>query len=66
MAELLHRGLTGQGHTVEVASDGLKGLEKARTMFFDAIVLDVMLPGMDGLHVARRLRAGGIWTRARQ
>jgi two-component system, OmpR family, response regulator MprA len=59
MAKLLHRGLTGQGHTVEVASDGLKGLEKSRTMVFDAIVLDVMLPGVDGLHVARRLRAGG-------
>jgi two-component system response regulator MprA len=62
MAELLHRGLTGQGHAVELASDGLKGLEKARTMAFDAIVLDVMLPGVDGLHVARRLRAGGIRT----
>jgi DNA-binding response OmpR family regulator len=62
MAELLHRGLTGQGHTVEVASDGLKGLEKSRTMAFDAIVLDVMLPGVDGLHVARRLRTCGIRT----
>jgi len=62
MAELLHRGLTREGHTVEVASDGLKGIEKSRTMVFDAIVLDVMLPGVDGLHVARRLRAGGIRT----
>jgi DNA-binding response OmpR family regulator len=60
MAELLLRGLAGQGHTVEVALDGIKGLEKAQSLPFDAIVLDVMLPGLDGLHVARRLRAAGI------
>jgi DNA-binding response OmpR family regulator len=60
MAQLLRRGLMGQGHTVEVAMDGNKGLEKAQSLPFDAIVLDVMLPGMDGLHVARRLRATGI------
>jgi len=62
MAELLRRGLTGQGHTVDVATDGLKGLEKAQAMSFDVIVLDVMLPGVDGLHVAKRLRASGIRT----
>src|ERR1700693_347739 len=60
MAELLRRGLVGKGHTVDVASDGIKGLEKSQTLPFDAIVLDVMLPGMDGLHVARRLRADGV------
>jgi len=59
MAELLRRGLGGQGHTVEVAMDGLKGLEKAQSSPLDAIVLDVMLPGVDGLHFARRLRSGG-------
>ena len=59
MAELLRRGLAAQGHTVEVAMDGVKGLEKAQALPFDAIVLDVMLPGVDGLHLARRLRAGG-------
>jgi len=62
MAELLRRGLAGQGHTVDTAADGIRGLEKAQTTFFDAIVLDVMLPGMDGLQVARRLRANGIRT----
>ena len=62
MAELLRRGLTGQGHAVDVAPDGLKGLEKAQAMTFDVIVLDVMLPGMDGLHVAKRLRASGVRT----
>jgi two-component system, OmpR family, response regulator len=50
----------GKGHKVEVATDGIKGLEKSQTLPFDVIVLDVMLPGMDGLHVARRLRAGGV------
>lgn len=59
MAELLRRGLTGRGHTVEVASDGIKGLEKVQTSVLDAIVLDVMIPGVDGLHFARRLRSGG-------
>jgi DNA-binding response OmpR family regulator len=62
LAELLRRGLTGQGHTVNVAADGLKGLEKAQTIPFEAIVLDIMLPGMDGLQVAQRLRAAGIRT----
>lgn len=60
MAELLRRGLVGQGHTVEVRMDGINGLEKAQSVPFDAIVLDIMLPGLDGLHVARRLRAAGV------
>jgi len=59
MAELLRRGLTGQGHSVEIAADGLDGLAKAEVLSFDAIVLDVMLPGIDGLNFVRRLRSGG-------
>jgi DNA-binding response OmpR family regulator len=59
MAELLRRGLSGQGHSVEVAADGLDGLSKAEALPFDAIVLDVMLPGIDGLNFVRRLRLGG-------
>jgi DNA-binding response OmpR family regulator len=59
MAELLRRGLVGQGHSVDVAADGIQGLEKSQAMPFDAIVLDVMLPGIDGLHLAKRLRASG-------
>lgn len=62
MAELLRRGLAGEGHTVEVALDGLRGLDLASTLRFDAIVLDVMLPGMEGTAIARRLRGAGVRT----
>jgi two-component system response regulator MprA len=60
MAELLRRGLSKEGHSVDIAGDGLKGLEKGQSLPFDAIVLDIMLPGIDGLSVARRLRSGGV------
>jgi two-component system response regulator MprA len=60
MAELLRRGLSAEGHTVDVTCDGLSGLEKGQALAFDAIVLDIMLPGLDGLSVARRLRSGGV------
>src|SRR5262245_19542621 len=62
MAELLRRGLEGQGHKVDLAFDGIKGLEKAQTASFDVIVPDVMLRAIDGFQVARRLRAGGVQT----
>src|SRR5690349_10608003 len=62
MAELLRRGLVGKGHVVDVATNGIEGLEKSQAFAFDAIVLDVMLPGMDGLHLTRRLRSGGVRT----
>jgi two-component system response regulator MprA len=62
MAELLRRGLSREGHVVEVACDGINGLEQGKTEGFDAIVLDIMLPGLDGLTVARRLRSGGVRT----
>ena len=57
MGELLREGLTEQGHTVTVALDGREGLEMAEGWEFDLIILDVMLPGMDGFAIARRLRA---------
>src|SRR5215467_2757315 len=62
MAELLKRGLTRDRHSVDVAADGLDGLERARSQPYDTIVLDVMLPGLDGLGVVRRLRSGGVQT----
>jgi DNA-binding response OmpR family regulator len=56
MAELLSRTLQEEGHQVILARDGREGLEIARSSAFDVIVLDVMLPVMDGLAVARKLR----------
>ncbi|MDE3196806.1 MAG: response regulator transcription factor [Acidobacteriota bacterium] len=56
MAELLRRGLAEEGHNVVVARDGMEGLEIARSSPFDVIVLDVMLPRMDGMAVTRSLR----------
>jgi two-component system response regulator MprA len=57
MAELLRRGLSARGYSVEVVTDGRKAIEAAENELFDAMVLDIMLPGLDGLSVARRLRA---------
>jgi DNA-binding response OmpR family regulator len=57
MANLLARALGEEGHQVVVAVDGLEGFEIARSAAFDLIVLDGMLPGMDGTAVAQRLRA---------
>lgn len=62
MAELLRRGLSGQGHTVDIAQDGAQGMQKSLSFQFDAIVLDVMLPSLDGLNLARQLRGCGIRT----
>jgi DNA-binding response OmpR family regulator len=62
LAELLRRGLAKEGHSVTIASDGNQGLAEAQSRSFDTILLDVMLPGIDGLTVARRLRATGVRT----
>ena len=62
MAELLRRGLAEDLHSVDVEGDGPGGLERARTHSYDTIVLDVMLPGLDGLGVVRKLRSAGIQT----
>jgi len=56
MAGLLRRGLEEEGHVVSTASDGRTGLDVATSCDFDVIVLDVMLPGIDGCEIARRLR----------
>src|ERR1700693_4573851 len=56
MAELLRQGLTEEGHSITVAADGREGLGLAETGAFDLILLDVMLPGLDGFQVTRQLR----------
>jgi DNA-binding response OmpR family regulator len=56
MATLLRKGLEEERHSVEVARTGPDGLLLSRTYPFDVIILDVMLPGLNGFDVARRLR----------
>jgi two-component system response regulator MprA len=58
IASFLQRGLTYEGYRVDLAGDGPTGLGLARENPPDVVVLDWMLPGMDGLEVCRRLRAG--------
>jgi DNA-binding response OmpR family regulator len=62
MAHVLRQGLEEQSYSVLLAPDGGKGLEMARTGMFGAIILDVMLPLLDGYSVARQLRESGIAT----
>src|SRR5690606_31679336 len=62
MAQLLKKALEEEGYVVAVASDGKSGLEIGQGSEFDAIVLDLMLPGIDGFEIAKRLRAGGVRT----
>jgi two-component system OmpR family response regulator len=61
MVAALRRGLTAEGFVVESARDGVRGLALAQTGDFDALVLDVMLPGLSGYEVVRRLRAAENW-----
>jgi len=62
MAQVLQQGLEQEAYRVAVAHNGYKGLEMAQKSGYDAILLDVMLPSLDGYSVARQLRAGGIDT----
>jgi two-component system, OmpR family, response regulator len=62
MATLLQRGLREESYAVDVAHDGTDGLWLGTEQDYDAIVLDVMLPGVDGFDVCRRLRAADRWA----
>src|SRR5438874_4759088 len=62
MAALLRRGLSEEGLAVDVAGSGEDGLVRAEATDYDAIVLDVMLPGIDGFETCRRLREQGSWA----
>jgi DNA-binding response OmpR family regulator len=59
MAELIRKGLERDHHAVVTAHSGPDGLDLARAYPFDAMVLDVMIPGVDGFELARKLRADG-------
>jgi DNA-binding response OmpR family regulator len=62
LADALVLGLSGEGFAVEAVHDGLEGLWRARERQYDAVVLDLLLPGMNGYEVCRTLRAEGVWT----
>lgn len=62
LAALLQRVLTEERHVVDVANDGPAGFELAGSGTYDVIVLDLMLPGMDGIEITRRLRDARIQT----
>jgi two-component system OmpR family response regulator len=62
LAESLAWGLRAEGYVVQIAHDGIEGLRHATDHPIDVIILDVMLPGLDGYQVCARLRAAGIWT----
>jgi two-component system OmpR family response regulator len=62
IAALLRRGLGEEGHAADVAANGEDALWMARATAYDAIVLDVMLPGIDGFETCRELRRAGVWS----
>jgi two-component system, OmpR family, response regulator len=62
LAAGVRAGLEAEGFAVDVAPDGTDGLWRAREHPYDAIVLDLMLPGVNGFKVCRTLREEGIWT----
>ena len=62
MAGLLHRGLSEEGHAVDVARSGDDAVWMAQAVEYDTIVLDLMLPGLDGVGVCRRWRENGVWS----
>ena len=62
LADAVAEGLRAEGYDVDTVHDGLEGLWRAREGSYDAIVLDILLPGMNGVKVCETLREQGIWT----
>jgi two-component system OmpR family response regulator len=62
LGELLRRGLGEEGYAADLADRGEEALWMAQAVFYDAIVLDVMLPGADGFEICRRMRGNGVWS----
>jgi len=59
ITDVVRRGLAYQGYRVDVAHGGAEGLESAQQWAPDVVILDILMPGLDGLEVCRRLRTGG-------
>jgi len=62
MASLLRRGLVEEGHAADVATTGEDAVWMAQSHPYEAIVLDVMLPGLSGFETCRQLRNAGVWS----
>jgi two-component system OmpR family response regulator len=62
LAETVRRGLAAEGFNVDVVYDGEEGLWAAKENAYDAVLLDIMLPKLNGYKVCRELRAAGVWT----
>ena len=62
LGRALQRGLTAEGYRVDLATDGIDGLEAARHEAYDTVILDIMLPRLSGYRVVRTLREEGIWV----
>jgi two-component system, OmpR family, response regulator len=62
MAAAIRRGLRFEGLVADIAGGGEEALRKAEATEYDAVVLDVMMPGLDGFETCRRLRADGVWA----
>ena len=62
LAETVRRGLAAEGFVVDVVHDGVEGLITARSRDYDVLVLDIMLPSMNGYDICRELRQDGVWT----
>ncbi len=62
MASLIRRGLVNEGLAADVAASGEDALWMAQAGSYDALVLDVMLPGLNGFETCRRLRSAGVWA----
>jgi two-component system OmpR family response regulator len=62
MAELIHRGLAGEGLAADIAVSGGEAVWMAQAHDYDVLVLDVMLPDLDGFEACRRLRRAGVWS----
>src|SRR6476660_5365838 len=62
MASLIRRGLVNEGVAADVTPAGTDAIRMAQAHDYDALVLDVMLPDVDGFEVCRRLRGAGVWS----